>query len=71
MVTGAFASALLEAEWVAGLVLITLGIVILRYPFATPQTVQMMGVRSSVRTVRILAAPIAVLGFFLLLRDLI
>lgn len=45
-----------------GLSIVLLGVLGVVFPFATPETVQALGVRSAVRTTRILSAGVTVLG---------
>ncbi len=51
---------------VIGLSTLALGVVLYLYPFATPETVEMLGVKKSVRLVRILAIGIVPLGLWIL-----
>jgi uncharacterized membrane protein len=51
---------------VAGTVMLVFGVLLIVFPFATPQTVQMMGVRASVRLVRISGLALAGWGIYLL-----
>ena len=48
---------------VLGIALAICGATLLRYPFATPQTVALVGVRDSIRLVRIAAVIVLVLAF--------
>lgn len=52
------------------LLLLGIGAVMLAFPFATPQTVQMLGVRRSVRLVRILGVGMVGAGVWELIRAL-
>jgi uncharacterized membrane protein len=71
VVVAALLTALLDWETGVGLVMIGLGLFMLAYPFATPQTIQMLGVRASLRLVRLLSMPVIGIGLYLLLRVLI
>ena len=51
---------------IVGLSIIVLGVVMYVYPFATPETVDMLGVKSSQRLVRILSIVTAALGGWIL-----
>jgi hypothetical protein len=51
---------------VAGAVFLTLGITVAVFPFATPQTVQALGMRSSIILGRVLAFLLIMYGGFLL-----
>lgn len=59
--------------WVAifgGAVLILLGVFMIRYPFATPQTERLLGLKYSIWLVRVAAVGIVTGGIWLLVRGL-
>jgi hypothetical protein len=68
VVVAAIVAGLLDSERLGGVAMVGLGLFMLAYPFATPQTVQMMGVRASLRLVRVLTVPVVAIGLYLLLR---
>ena len=47
---------------IAGVIVVAMSALLFAFPFATPQTVGMMGIRSSIRLTRVLAAGMAALG---------
>lgn len=49
-------------EFIVGGCLVLLGVLMMKYPFATPQTVEMMGFRSSIKFVKGLSIVVMVLG---------
>lgn len=69
---GVWLVAMVVASWISGIAgagvgLMLLGLLMFALPFATPETVAMVGIRASVVLVRCMAAAIALMGVFLLL----
>ena len=71
LVSGAFLSIPLgiSEEIVAGVIAFCFGALMVVFPFATPQTVQMLGVRTSVLLVRVGGVVLFGYGLFLLARS--
>lgn len=67
IVVAAIAAALIGEPWAAAIALVFAGTVVFVYPFATPQTVALVGVRRSIALARGLALLTVGLGVYLLL----
>lgn len=61
---------MLESSVGVGLSVVFLGLVMIRFPFATPQTVQMIGVRASIWLARVGGVIILGLGIWQMTRPL-
>ncbi len=68
IVIAGFGLVLFESAIGLALLLLSIGVVMLALPFATPQTVQMLGVRTSVWLVRVGGVVMLGLGIFELVR---
>lgn len=68
IVVAGFALVLFESPTGVGLLLMGIGVVMLIFPFATPQTVQMLGLHASIWLVRIGGALMVGSGLYVLAR---